>query len=137
MFTLLLIVSSLTIFQTRFGIILCRLQITKQGLCIFQLWYALSKTLAEDAATKFSKDNALELVTINPGYVIGPILQPTLNLTSEDIMSFIKTGNCLPQLTFISMSDPRLDPCSKPCIHVHTHHFFTMFYYVDKRLCTF
>ncbi|KAJ9563918.1 hypothetical protein OSB04_009078 [Centaurea solstitialis] len=63
-----------------------------------KLWYALSKTLAEDAATKFSKENGLELVIINPGYVIGPILHPTLNLTSEEFMSFIKTGNCLPQL---------------------------------------
>ena len=95
MFTLLLIVSSLTIFQTRFGIIVN--VATDQVLRIFQLWYALSKTLAEDAATKFSKDNGLELVVINPGYVIGPFLQPTLNLTSEGILSLIKTGNCLLQ----------------------------------------
>ncbi|KAI3719629.1 hypothetical protein L6452_20531 [Arctium lappa] len=57
-----------------------------------KLWYALSKILAEDAAVKFSKENGLELVVINPGYVIGPFLQPTLNLTSEGIMSLIKTG---------------------------------------------
>ncbi|KAJ9563920.1 hypothetical protein OSB04_009080 [Centaurea solstitialis] len=65
---------------------------TDKVLGIFQLWYALSKTLAEDAATKFSKENGLELVIINPGYVIGPILQPTLNLSSEKFLSFIKTG---------------------------------------------
>ncbi|KAI3764262.1 hypothetical protein L2E82_14268 [Cichorium intybus] len=57
-----------------------------------KLWYALSKTLAENAAVKFSKENGLELVVINPGYVIGPILQPTLNLTSEGIMGMIETG---------------------------------------------
>lgn len=34
----------------------------------------------------------MDLVSINPGYVIGPILQPTLNLTSEAFMNFIKTG---------------------------------------------
>ncbi|MED6197781.1 hypothetical protein PIB30_059892 [Stylosanthes scabra] len=30
-----------------------------------QLWYALSKTLAEDAAWKFSKENNFDMVTIN------------------------------------------------------------------------
>ncbi|KAJ0682888.1 putative cinnamyl-alcohol dehydrogenase [Helianthus annuus] len=57
-----------------------------------KLWYQLSKTLAEDAAVKFAKDNGLDLVAINPGFVIGPILQPTLNHTSEAIMSLIKNG---------------------------------------------
>nr|XP_043623148.1 phenylacetaldehyde reductase-like [Erigeron canadensis] len=57
-----------------------------------QLWYPLSKTLAEEAAVKFSKEHGLELVAINPGYVIGPILQPTLNATSEGFMDLIKTG---------------------------------------------
>ncbi|KAJ0682886.1 putative cinnamyl-alcohol dehydrogenase [Helianthus annuus] len=57
-----------------------------------ELWYQLSKTLAEDAAVKFAKDNGLDLVAINPGFVIGPILQPTLNLTSEAIMGLIKNG---------------------------------------------
>ncbi|KAJ0646117.1 putative 3-beta hydroxysteroid dehydrogenase/isomerase, NAD(P)-binding domain superfamily [Helianthus annuus] len=57
-----------------------------------ELWYHLSKTLAEDAAVKFAKDNGLDLVAINPGFVIGPILQPTLNLTSEAIMGLIKNG---------------------------------------------
>ncbi|XP_076901782.1 phenylacetaldehyde reductase-like [Bidens hawaiensis] len=55
-----------------------------------QLWYPLSKTLAENAAVKFAKENGLELVVINPGYVIGPLLQPTLNLTSKGIISLIK-----------------------------------------------
>ncbi|KAL9994011.1 putative cinnamyl-alcohol dehydrogenase [Helianthus debilis subsp. tardiflorus] len=57
-----------------------------------ELWYHLSKTLAEDAAVKFAKDNGFDLVAINPGFVIGPILQPTLNLTSEGILGMIKNG---------------------------------------------
>nr|XP_043627134.1 uncharacterized protein LOC122598613 [Erigeron canadensis] len=55
-------------------------------------WYALSKTLAEDAAIKFSKENGLELIGIHPGYVIGPFLQPTPNLAAEGIMRLIKSG---------------------------------------------
>ncbi|KAF5761675.1 putative NAD-dependent epimerase/dehydratase, NAD(P)-binding domain superfamily [Helianthus annuus] len=55
-------------------------------------WYNVSKITAEDAAVRFSKENGLDLVVINPGYVIGPLLQPTLNFTSEGFMSFIETG---------------------------------------------
>ncbi|KAM0048119.1 putative 3-beta hydroxysteroid dehydrogenase/isomerase, NAD(P)-binding domain superfamily [Helianthus debilis subsp. tardiflorus] len=57
-----------------------------------KLWYPLSKILAEDAAVKFANENGLELVFINPGYVIGPFFQPTLNITSEGIMSLIKNA---------------------------------------------
>ncbi|CAB4309145.1 unnamed protein product [Prunus armeniaca] len=44
-----------------------------------KLWYVLSKTLAEDAAWKFVKEKGIDMVTINPAMVIGPLLQPTLN----------------------------------------------------------
>ncbi|GMN26253.1 hypothetical protein TIFTF001_001237 [Ficus carica] len=40
-------------------------------------WYVLSKTLAEDAAWKFVKEKGIDMVTINPAMVIGPLLQPT------------------------------------------------------------
>ncbi|XP_059649138.1 phenylacetaldehyde reductase-like isoform X2 [Cornus florida] len=55
-------------------------------------WYALSKTLAEEAAWNFAKENGIDLVILNPGFVIGPFLQPTLNLTTEAILNLIKTG---------------------------------------------
>ncbi|GAB2289031.1 hypothetical protein Dimus_023333 [Dionaea muscipula] len=54
-----------------------------------KLWYMLSKTLAEDAAWKFAKQMAIDLVTINPGYVIGPPLQPTINLTVKAILNLV------------------------------------------------
>nr|CAB3460185.1 unnamed protein product [Digitaria exilis] len=56
-----------------------------------QEWYVLSKTLAEQAAWKFSKDNGIDLVTINPAMVIGPLLQPTLN-TSAQIILYLISG---------------------------------------------
>ena len=43
----------------------------------FQLWYQLSKILAENAAWRFSKDHGIDMIAINPGVVIGPILQPS------------------------------------------------------------
>lgn len=55
-------------------------------------FYALSKTLAEEAALKFAKENKIDLVTLHPGYVIGPLLQPVLNLTSGGILNLIKNG---------------------------------------------
>jgi len=55
-------------------------------------WYVLSKTLAEEAAWKYAKETGIDLVMLNPGFVIGPFLQPTLNLTLEAILNLIKTG---------------------------------------------
>ncbi|CAI9288142.1 unnamed protein product [Lactuca saligna] len=44
-----------------------------------QLWYPLSKILAEKAAWDFAKEKGLDVVVVNPGTVMGPILPPTLN----------------------------------------------------------
>lgn len=44
-----------------------------------QKWYVTSKILAEEAAWKFAKENELDLVAINPGMVIGPMLSSKLN----------------------------------------------------------
>ncbi|KAM7472535.1 hypothetical protein LguiA_010718 [Lonicera macranthoides] len=63
-----------------------------------KLWYPLSKTLAEGAAWKFAKENGIDLVTLHPGYVIGPLLQPTLNFTSEVFLNLIKSGTLQQQI---------------------------------------
>ncbi|KAL9142422.1 hypothetical protein ABFS82_14G167900 [Erythranthe guttata] len=57
-----------------------------------QQWYLFSKTLAEEAAFNFAKENGMDLLCINPGFVIGPLLQPTLNLTSQSFLNFIREG---------------------------------------------
>jgi len=48
-------------------------------------WYPLSKTLAERFAWAFVENNkpGFDLIVINPTLVIGPMLQPTLNTSSE------------------------------------------------------
>ncbi|XP_057251681.1 phenylacetaldehyde reductase [Beta vulgaris subsp. vulgaris] len=51
------------------------------------MWYVLSKTVAEEAAWKLAKEKGIDLVTINPGMVIGPLLQPTLNTSAATIAS--------------------------------------------------
>lgn len=45
-----------------------------------QLWYGVSKTLAEKAAWDFAAtEQGLQLVVINPGMVLGPFLTPSVN----------------------------------------------------------
>ncbi|CAN8305754.1 unnamed protein product [Cochlearia groenlandica] len=52
-------------------------------------WYPLAKILAENAAWKFAKDNEIDMVVINPGFIIGPLLQPILNFSVEIIVDII------------------------------------------------
>ncbi|XWS58718.1 hypothetical protein CRYUN_Cryun08bG0058600 [Craigia yunnanensis] len=61
-----------------------------------KLWYALSKTLAEKAAWKFSDENGIDMVTINPGMVLGPLLQPTLNTSVEPLLNLIGGAETFP-----------------------------------------
>ncbi|KAL8547587.1 hypothetical protein ACS0TY_007059 [Phlomoides rotata] len=55
-----------------------------------KLWYPLSKIMAEEAAWKFAEEIGIDLVVMNPGLVVGPLLQPTLNSTAEFFMDIIK-----------------------------------------------
>lgn len=45
-------------------------------MCWVQLWYSLAKTLAEREAFKFAAEEELDLVTINPSFVVGPFVTP-------------------------------------------------------------
>jgi len=48
--------------------------------------------LAEDAAWKFAKEHNIDLVTMNPALVVGPLLQPELNTSSAFVLEFVN-GN--------------------------------------------
>ncbi|XAR62374.1 Cinnamyl-alcohol dehydrogenase [Bertholletia excelsa] len=65
-----------------------------------KMWYVLSKTLAEDAAWKFAKEKGIDLVTINPAMVIGPLLQPTLNTSAAAILNLVNGSETFPNITF-------------------------------------
>ncbi|KAJ6984788.1 hypothetical protein NC653_022941 [Populus alba x Populus x berolinensis] len=65
-----------------------------------KLWYHLSKTLAEEAAWKFTKENGIDMVTLNPGLVIGPLLQPTLNQSAESVLDLINGAKSYPNTTY-------------------------------------
>ncbi|XP_066315305.1 phenylacetaldehyde reductase-like isoform X2 [Miscanthus floridulus] len=48
-----------------------------------QLWYNVSKTLAEKAAWDFAKNEGLELVVLNPALVLGPTLTPSITASLQ------------------------------------------------------
>uniref|UniRef100_A0A7N2R455 NAD-dependent epimerase/dehydratase domain-containing protein n=1 Tax=Quercus lobata TaxID=97700 RepID=A0A7N2R455_QUELO len=58
-----------------------------------KLWYVLSKTLAEEAAWKFAKENGIDMITMNPGPVIGPLLQSTTTFSVDTILNLINVLN--------------------------------------------
>lgn len=70
---------------------------------LVQKWYRISKTLAEEAAWKFVKEHGIDMVSINPSAVIGPMLQPRLassvalilNLINGNISSFFCSKSIL------------------------------------------
>ncbi|CAN1256662.1 Cinnamoyl-CoA reductase 1 [Linum perenne] len=43
-------------------------------------WYCYGKTAAEQRAWKVAKEKGVDLVVVNPVVVVGPLLQPTVNL---------------------------------------------------------
>ncbi|XP_021815566.1 cinnamoyl-CoA reductase 2-like isoform X2 [Prunus avium] len=55
-------------------------------------WYSLSKTLAEWEALEFARRNGLDLVTICPTLILGPILQSTVNTSTLVLIELLKEG---------------------------------------------
>ncbi|VAI78479.1 unnamed protein product [Triticum turgidum subsp. durum] len=66
---------------------------TKSRIMIVPNWYYLSKTLAELQALDYAKRSGLDVVTVCPSLVIGPLLQPTVNASSSVIVVFLKGDN--------------------------------------------
>lgn len=55
-----------------------------------KLWYPISKTLAEKAATEFGKENGMEVVIVNPGTVMGPIIPPAINASMAMLLKLLQ-----------------------------------------------
>ncbi|XP_048231877.1 phenylacetaldehyde reductase [Ricinus communis] len=68
--------------------------------------YLLAKTLAEEAAWQFAKENGIDMITLHPCLTIGPYLQQTINVTTGLILNYIN-GETFPNeiLRFVDVRD--------------------------------
>ncbi|CAL4953853.1 unnamed protein product [Urochloa decumbens] len=55
-----------------------------------QLWYSVSKTLAEKAAWDFAEKQGLQLAVLNPVLVLGPTLTPSLTGSLQVFLQIMK-----------------------------------------------
>ncbi|CAA2957297.1 cinnamoyl- reductase 2-like [Olea europaea subsp. europaea] len=53
-------------------------------------WYCLSKTLAESEAWEYAKKSGLDVVSVCPNLVLGPVLQNTANSSSLVLIKLLK-----------------------------------------------
>ncbi|MFQ6640145.1 hypothetical protein Gotur_015607 [Gossypium turneri] len=53
-------------------------------------WYCLSKTEAESEAFEFAKKSGLDVVTVCPTLIWGPLLQSTINASSKVLFNLLK-----------------------------------------------
>ena len=56
----------------------------------YQNWYCVSKTLAEREALAYGERTGMDVVTVCPPWVLGPLLQPTVNATSMRFVAYLK-----------------------------------------------
>ncbi|XP_020168747.1 cinnamoyl-CoA reductase 1 [Aegilops tauschii subsp. strangulata] len=55
-------------------------------------WYCYAKTVAEQDALETARQRGIELIVVNPVLVLGPLLQPTVNASTEHVMKYL-TGS--------------------------------------------
>ncbi|KAL8485135.1 hypothetical protein ACS0TY_027430 [Phlomoides rotata] len=55
-------------------------------------WYYYSKTVAEDKAWEYAKESGLDIVTVCPGLVVGPMLQHSTNASSLALIKLLREG---------------------------------------------
>ncbi|KAI3467097.1 hypothetical protein Pfo_023760 [Paulownia fortunei] len=56
----------------------------------YNLWYAYAKTIAEQEAWKLAEESGIDLVVVNPSFVVGPLLAPQPTSTLLFILTVIK-----------------------------------------------
>jgi len=81
---------------------------TKNALDLYcQDWYSLAKTLAEQEALEYARNNGLNVVTFCPPFVFGPLLQSSVNASSKLLIYVIK--GCIISAAITSITCPYQD----------------------------
>ncbi|GJN29294.1 hypothetical protein PR202_gb17509 [Eleusine coracana subsp. coracana] len=55
-------------------------------------WYCYAKTVAEQGAWEVARKRGVDLVVVNPVLVLGPLLQPTVNASTDHVLKYL-TGS--------------------------------------------
>ncbi|KAL6853598.1 hypothetical protein ACP4OV_019627 [Aristida adscensionis] len=72
-----------------------------------QLWYNVSKTLAEKAARDFADKEGLQLVVLNPAWVLGPSLTPSPTASLKLLLQLLRGQTYDMDAFFIGTVDVR------------------------------
>ncbi|XP_047177573.1 tetraketide alpha-pyrone reductase 2-like [Vigna umbellata] len=56
----------------------------------YNLWYAYAKTVAEREVWRIAKENEIDVVVVNPSFVVGPLLAPQPTSTLLLILAIVK-----------------------------------------------
>nr|DAD45223.1 TPA_asm: hypothetical protein HUJ06_003453 [Nelumbo nucifera] len=56
-------------------------------------WYCYGKVVVEQMAWQMAKERGLDMVSVIPSLVIGPLLQPTVNASISHILKFLNGVN--------------------------------------------
>ncbi|CAL5399637.1 unnamed protein product [Camellia sinensis] len=56
----------------------------------YNLWYAYAKTTAEKEAWRVAEESGIDLVVVNPSFVVGPLLAPKPTSTLQFILDTVK-----------------------------------------------
>ncbi|KAL3618562.1 hypothetical protein CASFOL_037644 [Castilleja foliolosa] len=74
------------------------------------LWYPLSKILAEKGAWKFAQENGVDIVVVNPGTVMGPMIPPAINASMILALSLLQGNEVSPEffMGFVHVKDVAL-----------------------------
>ncbi|KAK9164771.1 hypothetical protein Syun_005673 [Stephania yunnanensis] len=68
-------------------------------------WYSLAKTEAESLAFEYAAENGIDVVTVCPSLIIGPMLQPTMNYSSALLLSISRAKPQMHKLIKINQTD--------------------------------
>ena len=59
-----------------------------------QLYYPIAKTVAEKAGWDFANQTGFDVVMINPGTALGPLLPPRINASMAVLLGVLKGNHC-------------------------------------------
>ena len=69
-----------------------------------QLYYPIAKTLAEKAGWEFAKENDYDVVMINPGTALGPLIPPRINSSMAVLIEVLKSDTEIYEEFFMGMA---------------------------------